>query len=263
MMAVSLAILGTIGVLYGGSTSSSSGDIAANSEIETRHTRKMAKPSAPLVGDILTVVASVGYAFYQVLYKKYAALPSDPELASEGLYEQIPTSNGGSSDGLYDETDNIIITDSEMDVPPPLPPFGFHPNMLTSAIGLCTFIILWIPIPILHYFDLEPFRFPANSLTVIAIAGIAFTGVIFNAGFMASLPSYMLRSCLRLCFFFFSNLEDPSRRLGSYHHICGEFAYHRSRILLGRFVWRWYRGGYCLGLGRINCYRCSLCGVGV
>jgi hypothetical protein len=117
-------------------------------------------------------LASVIYGLYQVLYKKYVALPSDPGFP-DGLYEPITT---------FDDNSTENSTLSANTVYPP--PFGLHPNLLTSCIGLLTFLILWIPIPLLHYFDIEPFSFPTDKATFFAIAGIAFSGVLFNAGFM-------------------------------------------------------------------------------
>ncbi|KAJ7576800.1 hypothetical protein C8J56DRAFT_971620 [Mycena floridula] len=109
--------------------------------------------SAPLLGDLLCLTASIGYAITQVFYKKFAALP-EPTLKD---YDQ-----------LEDE---------------PLP-FGLHANMLTSSIGVCTFAILWIPIPFLHYYRIEPFRIPPDLATVWEIIGVAAGGVVFNAGIM-------------------------------------------------------------------------------
>lgn len=177
--AVLLATLGVMVVVYGGSTSESD---AVEKPVEAIDASTVAlyKPSAPLVGDVLTLIASVGYAFYQVLYKKYAALPNDPELAAEE-YEQLPESDGA-ADPEYDSI--LSGLDIEDAVYPT--PFALHPNMLTSIIGICTLCVLWIPIPILHYLGIETFAFPSNLTTVFAIAGICLGGVIFNAGFMVS-----------------------------------------------------------------------------
>ncbi|RDB29309.1 hypothetical protein Hypma_015545 [Hypsizygus marmoreus] len=180
LLAVLLATLGVMAVVYGGSTSD-------NGQPSTEEMSKdvnviSVEPSAPLVGDLLTLIASLGYGLYQVLYKKYAALPTDPEAVSDPLYEQI--SNDGST-SVYDEFD--AADHSHVANPPP---FGLHANLMTSIIGLVTFAVLWIPIPILHYLDIEPFVLPANSKTVLAIAGIALSGVVFNAGFMVLLGTW-------------------------------------------------------------------------
>ncbi|KAF8168120.1 hypothetical protein B0H34DRAFT_684272 [Crassisporium funariophilum] len=177
LLAVSLATLGVTIVVYGGSTSSAHDE---KDVVSTTATFSF-KPSAPLVGNLLTLVASFGYGLYQVLYKIYAALPSDPEVSSERLYQQIP-----------EEEEGIVgtLTGSRGAIPEDAvypPPFGFHPNLLTSMMGFFTLVLLWIPIPMLHYSGAETFRLPPNGTTVMAITGIAFSGVIFNAGFMVLL----------------------------------------------------------------------------
>ena len=178
-MAVSLATLGVIAVVYGGTTTATKKGIISGF---------IFKPTAPLFGNLLTLVASFGYGLYQVLYKIYAALPSDPEVVSDGLYQEIP-----GEDGIRDpasDPDHDLRSIQEVAVYPP--PFGFHPNLLTSVMGFFTFILLWIPIPFLHYSGAEIFRLPPNFFTVLAISGIALGGVAFNAGFMASLLIHYL-----------------------------------------------------------------------
>lgn len=168
-MAVSLATLGVIAVVYGGTATS------------TKNSTVVFKPTAPLIGNLLTLFASFGYGLYQVLYKIYAALPSDPEVVSDGLYQEI----SGEDDIRDSDPDHDLRSIQEVAVYPP--PFGFHPNLLTSVMGFFTFIFLWIPIPFLHYTGAEIFRLPPNFFTVSAISGIALGGVVFNAGFMACL----------------------------------------------------------------------------
>lgn len=187
-MAVVLATLGVAVVVYGGSTLSKPVPEPAYSNLAPII---KPQPTSPLVGDLLTLLASVIYGLYQVLYKKYVALPSDPELLSNGLYEQIATSDDDSSER---------VVPSEVVYPPP---FGLHPNLFTSFIGLLTFIFLWIPLPLLHYFDIEHFSLPTDRATFFAIAGIAASGVLFNAGFMVCnvvcllhcFPIYYVLSC--------------------------------------------------------------------
>ncbi|KAK7058981.1 hypothetical protein VNI00_001605 [Paramarasmius palmivorus] len=166
--AVVLATIGVIAVVYGGSSGGPSGDTSTSST----STAFTAPKSAALAGDLLTLVGSVGYAAYQVFYKKYAALASDPD--PEGLhddYERLPAHD----DPAY----NHVEQDVELS-----PPFGLYSNFVTTCIGLCTLVLLWIPIPFLHWSGSEPFALPPNWTTTGAIAGIALTGSIFNAGFM-------------------------------------------------------------------------------
>ncbi|KAF7347850.1 hypothetical protein MVEN_01542600 [Mycena venus] len=175
--AVSLATVGVLIVVYGGSTAPTNDDSSAVD-------KRTAGSVKPLVGDLLTLVASVGYALYQVLYKKYAALPSDPELVAEAAeYEHLPTSDLESPDVQYEAPD--VSLESDDAVYPP--PFGLHPNLLTSAIGLCTMCVLWIFLPVLHHTGVEPFVLPSNFTITFTIVGIALSGVVFNAGFMVLL----------------------------------------------------------------------------
>ncbi|KAG0708838.1 hypothetical protein DFH29DRAFT_889286 [Suillus ampliporus] len=171
--AVCLATAGVLTVVYGGSTPS-------GTTTPVTHGMTVAQTPAPFFGDVLTLVASVIYGLYQVLYKKYAALPLELELAVDSVhYAHIPSS-----------AEQVV---GEEIVSPPLIasdevvhsiPFGLHPNFLTASIGACTFLVLWIPLPVLHYCGIEKFALPSNMATSAAIAGICATGVIFNAGFM-------------------------------------------------------------------------------
>jgi drug/metabolite transporter (DMT)-like permease len=91
LVAVSFATLGVIAVVYGGSTSSPPTADAVVKSTDTLR-KDSIPPSAPLVGDLLTLIASVGYGLYQVLYKKYIAMPFDPETKMDDTvpYTQIP-----------------------------------------------------------------------------------------------------------------------------------------------------------------------------
>lgn len=170
LLAVVLATIGTVAVVYGSSTAPAP-DQSGDKGVSSTTTDIGFKPTAPLLGNLLTLVASFGYGLYQVLYKIYAALPSDPE-AAELLYEQIPED---------EEALDPAAADADMVYPPP---FGFHPNLLTSMLGFSTLVLLWIPIPFLHWSEAELFRLPPDFATFISIVGIALSGVVFNAGFM-------------------------------------------------------------------------------
>lgn len=173
-MAVILATLGVAVVVYGGAASH-------NEESNEALTLTVA-PSAPVVGNVLTLVASFGYGLYQVLYKIYAALPSDPETRQDTPYQPIPD-----DDELAAEQELSAAAAALDDDAVYPPPFGLHANLLTSLIGITTCILLWIFLPILHNTGLEIFRWPTDTLTVVSIAGIASTGVVFNAGLMVRL----------------------------------------------------------------------------
>ncbi|KZT02682.1 uncharacterized protein LAESUDRAFT_661140 [Laetiporus sulphureus 93-53] len=186
LAAVILATLGATAVVYGGSTANTpEASLWGKRSIASVLRRAVFVPSAPLIGDLLTLVASVLYGLYQVLYKIYAALPSDPEVLddevpTDALYRRLPTSYDSTLD-IDEAAVNIPQVADEAVYPPP---FGLYPNMLTSAIGVLTLLVLWIPIPILDYYGISTFSLPKTSLQVVAIAGIALSGVVFNAGFM-------------------------------------------------------------------------------
>jgi drug/metabolite transporter (DMT)-like permease len=169
LFAVIIATLGVLTVVYGGTTS-----LSPNLQLAETN---LSSTSAPLVGDMLTLVASVLYGLYQVLYKRYIALPSDPELTVESHYRSLPDS----ANNTVDEETAAILRADDIVYPPP---FGLHANLITATIGLCTLFVFWIPIPLLHYYQIETFRLPPNGSTMMAIATIAASGVVFNAGIM-------------------------------------------------------------------------------
>lgn len=116
----------------------------------------------------------------------YAALPSDPDselvrLPVDPSYEPIMDSEQDLEDASDDKSDSDMIYP---------PPFGLYANLLTTCIGLCTFVLLWLPIPILHAFGGEKFHLPPNCTTAGAIAAICVSGAVFNAGLMVNLLVY-------------------------------------------------------------------------
>ncbi|OBZ79182.1 hypothetical protein A0H81_01091 [Grifola frondosa] len=229
LAAVVVATTGALAVIYGGSSAGVDKSSASNQPHSLKSSE--AGPSGPLLGDLLTLCASIMYAAYQVLYKIYAALPSDPELQTDDLYTSLATSPEDVLDADEGSPESSLLSNTEMVHPPP---FGLHANLLTSAIGICTFAVLWIPLPILHVLNIEPFELPTSSLTMCVIAGIALTGVIFNA-----------------VSWFFSGL-------GSDCHLSWKPSHYRACLHLGHHLWG--RGGHNHGLGpvgiRIHC--CAL-----
>ena len=172
LVGVVIATAGALAVVYGGSTAEADGSGSSDASASQRGR------AAPLVGDLMTLVASIGYAGYQVFYKLYAALPDDPELQAEGHYAPLAASvedlsgDGEAEPGV--DADGLIR---------PLP-FGLYPNMLTSLIGVCTLLLLWVPVPLLDAWGVVPFALPRDARTYLVIAAIAVTGAVFNAGFM-------------------------------------------------------------------------------
>lgn len=190
------------------------------------------------LGNVLALVGSISYAWYEVWYKMNVSLPAPP--TSEDL-ERDP----GESDSLLSSSRSSINNDSESTIkgltrtainspvptirassptpidpstnfkndaatsvssflPPPIPPsnitFLLHSNLFTSLIGLFTLLLLWIPIPILHFTSLEPFVFPPTP-TLLPILGVILAGVIFNSGFMILLSLWgpVIASVGNLC----------------------------------------------------------------
>lgn len=178
LAAVVLATLGATVVVYGGSSSKPDAPEAVAHGAENNR--------APLAGDLLTLFASFLYGIYQVFYKRYAALPTDPEelfgTEPAGPYMRIPTDSELEEDSMPAPAPGTIV-----------PPFGLYPNMLTSFIGMCTFLLLWIPIPILQSLGVTHFALPTTRAQILSIVGISLTGVIFNAGFMVSPQPTQLR----------------------------------------------------------------------
>jgi len=132
------------------------------------------------------------------------------------MYEQIP-------EDVEDEATagETLIDPAEAVYPPP---FGFHPNLLTSLLGFMTLILLWIPIPFLHWSGAEVFRVPPNALTVLSITGIALSGVVFNAGFMVGVSMSLFPFSQSLILFFAGLVGS----LGSDHCVCRKSTDHRS-----------------------------------
>ncbi|KWU42688.1 hypothetical protein RHOSPDRAFT_35741 [Rhodotorula sp. JG-1b] len=61
-----------------------------------------------------------------------------------------------------------------------------YSNAITSLIGLCTLVLLWIPIPLLHWIGWEEFQVPPKEAG-LAMVGIILGGIVFNGGFMVLL----------------------------------------------------------------------------
>ena len=148
------------------------------------NTNESVKPKALVLGDLLTLCASVGYGLYQVLYKRHAALLPDEEFELGAPYVPLADSDGLPA-GELDES--VKEVDDNMAYPPP---FGLYPNLLASGIGLMTLASLWIALPILHYSGYERFRLPDNLTVILSVAGIAGSGLVFNSGLLVPIPFY-------------------------------------------------------------------------
>lgn len=174
---------------------------------------------------MLTLVASVLYGFYQVFYKRYIALPSESDLTPESArYRQLPDRPSAAATEADEET-AIIPRVDDIVYPPPL---GLYSNLVTSAIGLCTLLVFWIPIPLLHYYQIESFRLPPNTSTLTAIACIAVSSVAYNAGIMVG-PTF---SALTVSLKDSDRLTGITGSLGSYCDVGWEPSYHSPDIRL-------------------------------
>ena len=229
LVAVLIATTGALVVVYGESSVAVDESGSSSHQSTERSSREGAK--APLVGDLLTLAASIIYGAYQVLYKMYAALPNDPEVQTDGHYAPLAASPEEMGGSVEDGPTSPLLDNEEITDPPP---FGLYPNMLTSAIGVCTFLTLWIPIPVLHFLDIERFALPHRAITYVVIAGIALSGSIFNAGFMVSLSPWEVRNMRNSCF----RLSGPHGCMGTHRDLGGESAHHRARVHIRRHLRR-------------------------
>jgi len=265
MFAVLLATAGVMAVIYGGASTQKDKD--KHPEIS----RAVPTATAPLLGDLLSLVASIGYALYEVLYKRYLALPSDPEREEppRSSYAPIPSTpfgDVGDDDPLIgDLTPGDERPTSDTTVYPP--PFGLYPNLLTSSAGIITFLFLWIPLPVLHYVGAEKFHWPTNWYVTLVISGIAMTGVMFNAGIMViSRFSAHLTEAQRTFY------TDPLGGVGSRHCINRRSPEHRAGVRVGCGIWRWSGGGdtlefygicrHCRGVWNFGRRPCQTVAVG-
>lgn len=165
--AVLLAFLGTLAVVYGAAPPSSKKDDA----------------SQPLLGAGLAFAASVAYALYQVLYKRFVALDGGGAAPLAGPGDAAAYSSIYSRDDDFDARDEDDLEDPDFDgatLTDELP-FGLYPNALTSSIGLGTFLLLGL---VVLYTAPPP---PPNLRTTLSIAGIAMNGVVFNSGYLVLL----------------------------------------------------------------------------
>jgi len=187
LLAVLVATFGVMAVVYGDARLSKSRPIDHGKALAPAD--ESVKPTAPILGDLLTLCASVGYGLYQVLYKRHAALPLDQEVELGGAYVPLPGSDSTSASELSEGGKGV----DDLACPPP---FGLHSNLLACGIGLMTLFSLWILLPFVHYLGYERFRLPDNPTIVLSIAGIAASGVVFNVGLLVM--TLLSRSLLEL-----------------------------------------------------------------
>ena len=188
LLAVALACIGVCVVVYSGTDDSNASEESIQRPVEA--------PSAPLAGDLLTLLASVIYAAMQVLYKKYIALPSEPtevDAISSPLASYQPIGAADDLDGpipeaavsAQDEEDEITIGENVLEALP----FGLYANFITSLVGLTTIVVAWpLPVFLSPPSTLQPAtEAGASSLSLqiaLSIIAIALSGLTWNAGYL-------------------------------------------------------------------------------
>ena len=190
LSAVFLACVGVLFVVYGGQ--STSPDSMSSSRLTSTNPDATTGGSAALIGYLLTLIASIANAAYQVLYNRLVSLPSDPDESTPApIPPQSPVSSTRAGyEPLSTEDEAFILSSHSLDTHSSSAgdgstlPFGLYPNILTSGIGAVTLITLWPILVFLHWTGAEKFTLPADGRTWAGIAGIALSEVIFNSGFM-------------------------------------------------------------------------------
>ncbi|OAV98955.1 hypothetical protein, variant [Puccinia triticina 1-1 BBBD Race 1] len=159
-----------------------------------------------LLGISLALLGSIGYALYEVWYKRAIAWSeaySSPPPAKSGLSdlepehhassgsdtdiadpEFRPSSSRGSEGGPKGRVDPDSLPIREARSSLYSQDSLLHANLMTTMVGLATLCLLWIPIPLLHWTGIEPFEVVQDPAIAWMILGIILMGVLFNAGFM-------------------------------------------------------------------------------
>lgn len=183
LVAVVLATLGVVVVVYGGSQAPPL-ELASSKHVST-------SANAVFIGDLLTTIASIGYGFNQVIYKKYVAWHDHVE-ASNDAYERVPSSDEPPKPPPPTAQPESQPLPSYMpqSAQAPCLPYGLHGNFVASCLGLTTLLIFWIPIPILHYAGIEKFAWPENFQTILFLFALSISAVVFNAGFIVRLALF-------------------------------------------------------------------------
>lgn len=132
---VLVAIAGVMTIAYGDSgrrKQDAGGGKSGGAVDDGRNNREESEARYRTLGNLIIGVGSVLYGLYEVLYKKLAC-PPEGTSAGRGM---------------------------------------IFANAFGSMIGSFTLLVLWIPLPILHYTGLEPFELPqrkAASLLLLSV----------------------------------------------------------------------------------------------
>lgn len=122
-----------------------------------------------LLGNVVIGIGSVAYGFYEVLYKRFACPPE------------------GTSPGRA-----MIFA-----------------NTFGSMVGLFTLLVLWIPLPVLHFTGLETFEVPRGKAAGL-LAVSTLSNAVFSGSFLVlmSLTSPVLSSVAALLTIFLVAITD-------------------------------------------------------
>ena len=205
VFSVAIAICGVLLIVYGGSSSTPGTQLPSRGPFTSKD----------IIGDVLTLIASVGFAISEVAYKIYIALPveqgAEKPVLSLPTYERIadpdtPIIHTERIPSLESRTRassfaSLVASSTETtqsQYTPVEPVFGLHPNLITSCVGVCGLLFLWIPIPILHYFNVERWQLPPDRQTWIEVILLSICGCASNGGFMVNFVPPVLSMNLRL-----------------------------------------------------------------
>jgi drug/metabolite transporter (DMT)-like permease len=117
---------------------------------------------------VLCMVGVVAMAFWPQEEKTFAA--------ASGALGIVTATIGAVSVGFYEVYYKKYAS--------PKRPTLLFANTLSGGIGVATFFVLWIPIPLLHFADIEHFQWP-DLHTILSIFAIALSSMIYNATCMA------------------------------------------------------------------------------
>lgn len=180
-----MACVGVSTVAYGGARSSSEKRLQSPDDGNDGATVR----SSAFLGDVLAFAASIVTGLHAVYYTRFAVPPFeiDPRMSTsppqhEGDYEPLPidTDDGG-------EARDIEPTAGHLQAPFNPPPFALYPNFILSLIGSTTFLLLWIPIPVMHWFSIGPtFHPPPSAKTWAYLQLIAMANLVSNSGNLVS-----------------------------------------------------------------------------
>lgn len=199
LSAVVLACVGVATVAYAGKESSdglSSSNNGKTPSVTYRSNPSTNAPNAPLLGDLLTLLASILYAALEVFYKKYVSVPEDQSRASAAARGGRESSPLVPYRALAAEERLPLGDDSQEEIPETVDieafghtanalPFGLFTNAVTSFVGVSTFLCFW---PFIFLFSS-----PSSSSALVAqssieiyvtITGIALSGVFYNGAYM-------------------------------------------------------------------------------